>query len=538
MSQFATPGVYIREKNAFTTSVVAVATAVPAFIGYTEKALRGKYSLTNKPTRISSLPEFISLFGGAPRITYSIKSKGGEDYELKVDKNTKFNLYNSIRLFYSNGGGIAYIVSVGDYSKGVNAGDLDNEATLGGLSSLLTVPEPTMVLSPDALLAEEKDYYSFCQKMIKHCGNDTKSRVAILDVYNGDKERTYDDNDIITRFRTGVGNNFLNFGAAYYPYLNTTMVQANEIDYTNISNKGELVKILIREAEQTYLGSAGSDAPAPPAPDAGGPDDKKKGPAAPAPAGKRDLSSADPKMVEKFNITKAEIERINDASSNPKAVDTTLKMLSPTYKQVMNLLRDDMNILAPGGAMAGLYSLVDASVGVHKSPANVSLTGVVSPVLNMTNENQEDLNLPLTGKAVNAIRPFVGKGTLVWGARTLDGNSQDWRYINVRRTMIMIEQSVKIAVERYVFEPNEAKTWAMVKSSIDNFLNQQWQTGALVGTTPSDAFDVAIGLGITMSPIDILDGIMRVTIRVAVSRPAEFIELTFQQKLQESGGAA
>jgi phage tail sheath protein FI len=142
--------------------------------------------------------------------------------------------------------------------------------------------------------------------------------------------------------------------------------------------------------------------------------------------------------------------------------------------------------------------------------------------------------MPLNGKAINAIRSFIGEGVIVWGARTLDGNSQDWRYINVRRTLIMLEQSVKAAAKAYVFEPNDAGTWTTVKSMIENFLYQQWKSGALVGTKPTDAYSVHVGLGDTMTGDDILNGIMRITVLVAVSRPAEFIEITFQQQMQKS----
>ena len=123
---------------------------------------------------------------------------------------------------------------------------------------------------------------------------------------------------------------------------------------------------------------------------------------------------------------------------------------------------------------------------------------------------------------------------MVWGARTLDGNSQDWRYINVRRTLIYIEQSVKYAAKTYVFEPNDSGTWILVKSMITGFLNDLWKAGGLVGNSPADAYEVDVGLGSTMTPTDILDGIMRVSVKVAVSRPAEFIVITFEQKMQES----
>jgi len=95
---------------------------------------------------------------------------------------------------------------------------------------------------------------------------------------------------------------------------------------------------------------------------------------------------------------------------------------------------------------------------------------------------------------------------LVWGARTLDGNSQDWRYINVRRTLIMIEQSLKLACSAYVFEANDSGTWITIKSMINNFLDNLWKQGALAGAVPEEVFDVQIGLGTTMTPNDILDG--------------------------------
>jgi phage tail sheath protein FI len=128
----------------------------------------------------------------------------------------------------------------------------------------------------------------------------------------------------------------------------------------------------------------------------------------------------------------------------------------------------------------------------------------------------------------------VGEGVLVWGARTLNGNSLDWRYINVRRTMIMLEESCRLAAKAMVFEPNVSSTWVTIKSMIENFLTSVWKRGGLAGAVPADAFSVHVGLGETMTPEDILEGILRVTVLVAVSRPAEFIEITFQQQMQKS----
>ncbi|MCI1550340.1 MAG: phage tail sheath family protein, partial [Prevotella sp.] len=147
---------------------------------------------------------------------------------------------------------------------------------------------------------------------------------------------------------------------------------------------------------------------------------------------------------------------------------------------------------------------------------------------------QGDLNMPMNGKAVNAIRTFIGEGIKVWGARTLDGNSQDWRYINVRRTMMFLKESIENAAKVYVFEPNTANTWINVKSMLDNFLRSVWKRGGLAGATPEDAYEVHVGLGDTMISNDILNGIMRITVFMAMTRPAEFNEITFELQMQKS----
>ena len=149
-------------------------------------------------------------------------------------------------------------------------------------------------------------------------------------------------------------------------------------------------------------------------------------------------------------------------------------------------------------------------------------------------EDQMDMNVHTTGKSVNAIRSFIGKGTLVWGARTLDGNSNEWRYVPVRRLFIMVEESVKKATERFVFEPNDANTWSKVRAMIENFLTLQWRSGALAGPTPESAFYVRVGLNETMTALDILEGRMIVEIGMAAVRPAEFIILRFSHKMQEA----
>ena len=491
-----TPGVYIVEKNAFPNSAVEVATAVPAFIGYTDKAANGNESLENKPFRITSMAEYHAFFGGAPEPKFSLTEPAeGETPSMVVEgkkvvikrTDVPFTLYYHMLMFFGNGGGPCYIVSVGDYKKD----KIDPIALKGGIETLLKEQEPTIVLSPEAVQIPDVDLcYDVQTAILSHCGYKMRNRFALLDVFDGYKDRR-DGEDIINTFRSKIGAQFLDFGAVYYPWINTTVVQDSELSFKNLDN--EALKALLEVELKKF--------------------DESKQP-----------------------LIKEQIDKI-DTGLDPVAADTlhkTLLQISDAYKAVLKEAKRILNLLPPSAAMAGIYTMVDNTRGVWKAPANVSVNSVVSPAVNITHDDQEELNVPLNGKAVNAIRTFIGEGIKVWGARTLDGNSLDWRYINVRRTMIMLEESIKNATRAYVFEPNVAGTWINIKSMIENFLMGIWKRGGLAGASPEDAYSVHVGLGDTMTPENILEGILRVTVLVAITRPAEFIEITFQQQMQKS----
>lgn len=494
--KLATPGVYIEEKNAFPNSVAAISTAVPAFIGYTQSTSRKGQSLLNKAVRLTSFAEFLDIFGGASTTKYQIEEAtgdeidfeaGGKNYQLAPSSSSRYILFDSIRLYFANGGGTCYVVSVGSYSSPIS-----KKALEGGITPLISESEPTIVVIPEAVMLEEGDCYAVQQAMLMHCGQKMKNRFAVLDVYNGFQARSYDETDVITRFREGVGNNFLNFGAAYYPWVYTSIVQADEISFQNISNLDVLEAVLTAEIE-----TSGADA-------------------------------------KRASEAKLEVAKLADANANANSVNQTLNTISPLFRTILGRIRTLQNVLPPSAGIAGVYTMVDNSRGVWKAPANVGFNSVVSPSVKLTNEDQEDLNVTVTGKSVNAVRTFPGLGVLVWGARTLDGNSQDWRYVNVRRTLLFIEESIKNAARSYVYEANTSTTWSLMRSMISSFLTDLWNQGGLVGLTPEQAFDVQVGLGTTMTPNDVLDGIMRISVKVAISRPAEFIVITFQQKMQES----
>lgn len=507
MGEYKTPGVYIKEKNAFGNSVVEVETAIPVFIGLTEKAQNGATSLLNKPIRISSLTEFNNYFGGAPtpKFTLSIEDIKNDDESnyliclpdkkkktaLKVESPSKvYTLYYHMILFFANGGGTCYVVSIGDYQTGSLDKSIIKDSVFPELKKIQDI---TMLVVPEALqVTDWKDIYT---NLLGLC--DSKKYFVLLDVpMKGDET----EKDPATCFRDKIGSNNLQFAAAYYPWLETSVLSDNDITQDNIKWK----------KSPTLLPFFNWTPP-------------KEG----------DVFPLD-KYVSGLLDRKKDLEDNNAIKEIDKELHNALLQNWPEYSLMVKKVKDYLNLLPPSAAMAGVYTMVDNTRGVWKAPANVSVNYVNKPAIPITNADQEELNMPMSGKAINAIRSFPGEGVKVWGARTLDGNSQDWRYINVRRTMTFLEQSVKNAARAYVFEPNDANTWINMKCMIESFLRSVWKRGGLAGATPEDAYSVHVGLGDTMTPEDILEGIMRITVLVAISHPAEFIEITFQQQMQKS----
>ncbi len=553
-----TPRGYINEVNAFPGSVVEVATAIPAFIGYTEKASKNGNDLLNQPVRITSFQEYLLFFGGEfnPMFTLNPVANGvttkheitinGTKREIKYVTDHDAYMFYGIKLFFSNGGEACYIVSVGTYDKPGDVVRVSQDELLAGLQTLEKEPEPTMIVIPDAVKLEAKAYDLYKQ-VLAHCAM-MQNRVAIVDIFDGYKPRIRSSDatiDLITFFREKIGSEYLNYATAYYPWLNTNIVQNDKITFENLDSTVILSSILPElkvpdvlkgypDIENKFRSELLKDKPTELAAAliADNPDgttfvtDEKLN------------ASFDEVAFNSLDIEKSkEVKKLLDAYKDNKKRNfhEGLTAVSPTYSNLLDEIRAVINILPPSSAMAGIYTMVDNSRGVWKSPANISLNSVVKPTINITNEEQEDLNVDATsGKSINAIRTFPGIGTLVWGGRTLDGNSLDWKYINVRRTMIMLEQSIKMALQSYVFEPNDANTWDSVRSMIINFLTEKWKQGALTEASPDDAFDVQVGLGATMTGLDILDGKMLVSVKLAIVRPAEFIVVTFEQQMQKS----
>jgi len=227
---YKTPDVYVEEISLFPPSVAEVETAVPAFIGYTGKADEfGPDDLKNTPTKITSLLEYQSLFGGsAPvQVTEIVLDENSIVSSSKID--STFYMYDSLRMFFKNGGGKCYIISVGSYDDDVTKAHFE-----AGLSSLKKQDEPTIILFPDAVLLEN-DLYDLQQQVLKQCNN-LQDRFGVFDLLESNAtDATFDWEDGVNGFRDSVGINYLKYGAAYTPWLKSNL--GIDISYRDVKGK-------------------------------------------------------------------------------------------------------------------------------------------------------------------------------------------------------------------------------------------------------------------------------------------------------------
>ncbi len=210
-------------------------------------------------------------------------------------------------------------------------------------------------------------------------------------------------------------------------------------------------------------------------------------------------------------------------------VDSTYAAMYHPWIQVFDRSSNKADYIPPSGAVMGVYSRTDETRGVHKAPANevVFCTGL------KTNYNKDEQDI-LNPEGVNLIRALPGQGIRVWGARTASSNSA-FKYVNVRRLFIYVEESIKANTNWVVFEPNDATLWQRVQLSVSGFLDGLWRNGMLAGDSPATSYFVEIGPS-TMSRDDIMNGRLICNIGIAPSRPAEFVIFRVTQFTAEANG--
>lgn len=468
MAQYKTPGVYVKEENSFGSSIVSNETAVPVFIGFTEYARNAQGESLNKVEGSSIVYEPVRI---SSVLEYQ-NSFGGADetgriYVTETTDNIGGTTYSAENKNHDG---------TEDYQPGLMYPSVSNFFSNGGGNCYIISLGQYEDFSKE-LASTITDEMDFIKKAIEMAESATLILPTDL-IRFGDSEYY------------AWATEFTNFSGQekkYFTILDVVQKDPNNSVYnsTDIDQYRSHVAPEFPSYAGTYFPYLKSLT---------------------SYSYRSDLSNV---YLNEDPLTDSENATIEDVKS----------YLSTNY----------INMPA-SPFMAGIYSRLDNASGVWTPPANVAPTGVTGPSVSLTNKEQEDLNVDATaGKSINAIRSFTGKGTLVWGARTNDGNGLDWRYVNVRRLFISMETDISKALEAYVFKPNVHNTWVEVKTMIESYLLGLYNDGAFAGTTPGTSYQVQIGLGETMTEEDILNGYMRVSIQVAPVKPAEFIVLTFSQ---------
>ena len=601
--QYKTPGVETEEISTIAPSVAEVATAIPAFVGYT---LENRVS-PQGPKRIRSLAEFEQYFGGAyipERIDFpNWTPEKSDELEFEVPK---LLLWHCMQMYFANGGGPCWVNAIKIHRN--NHSLTIDESVLGEhLSAFEKISEPTLLVIPDAVNLADEKRKALYDAMLQQCKNQ-KDRFCIFDACGFSEHIASTHSEVNLRAYLPAGA-AASYGGAYYPWINCSprmygslspsysedehswtvedittlkstrqraqekLEQAEKIEKEAIarydraqeeSKKAEDIvneKTTKRDAQQQVMEQAIAEWKNSPGDTSL--ENKKRDSI-------RDFLKAHDELEQaEIDKAKADIDVTEAKTAKEEAIRIKTEATSaipketapqegtdkqaPTYyltkvkmseletttgtssEDQAKLWRHVQNIrvcLPPSAAIAGVYASVDRDRGVWKAPANVPLRGVIAPAVETSKKEHGEFNVDsVGGKSINVIRSNASGDVMVLGARTLDGNSNEWRYVSTRRFFLMVEESIANAIQWAVFEPNDANTWARVQSTIENFLTQKWREGALFGASPSDAFSVSIGLGRTMTSDDILNGVMNVRISMRVVTPAEVVVLKFSHKL-------
>jgi len=195
------------------------------------------------------------------------------------------------------------------------------------------------------------------------------------------------------------------------------------------------------------------------------------------------------------------------------------------WLRIRNAANGTDKLIPPGGHIAGIYARTDVTRGVHKAPANEVIRGLFLDPADPTRSFQVQVTKGeqdvLNPRGVNVLRYFPGRGNLVWGARTVT-TDPDWKYVNVRRLFIFVEESIEEATQWVVFEPNDEPLWARVRRSVGDFLTRLWMDGMLQGRSKEEAYFVKCDRT-TMTQADIDNGRLIMLIGIAPVKPAEFV---------------
>lgn len=512
MPTYLSPGVYMEEVSAGPKPIEAVGTATAAFVGFTETGP------LNQPTLITNWPQYTRTFGGFVAGAFTPQS---------------------IFSFFMNGGGNAYVVRIGTE----DVGDSTNGSGPAALpvsyarASLPAAEGKPALQIRSQLPAEEARDLSVEVSDATEPGEDLFKLEVLRD---GKVAETYDN---VTTKR-GPQN------VATLVKQQSKLILIEEVKgggQLAVPEKGRVglaseepppVPLVPEVTADNYVGDVGDRT------GFGGLEALEDVTMLVVP----DLMSAYQqgvlddeglKAVQLAMIAHCELmgdrvaildappglnaQKLKDWRMDFAGYDSKYATLYWPWIKVMDPATGKPTMMPPSGAIAGVWARNDETRGVHKAPANEIVRGAIALELNITKGEHDTLN-PV---GVNCIRAFPGQGIRIWGARTLSSDPE-WRYLNVRRLFNFVEKSILMGTNWVVFEPNDPALWDRVRRTIVMFLRRVWQTGALFGATPAEAFFVKCDE--ENNPAENRDvGILTVEIGIAPVKPAEFVVFRLSQ---------
>lgn len=573
MAEYLSPGVYVEEYDSGSVPMEGVSTSTAGFIGVTEKG-----PMEGAPVLVTNFSDFRRVFGG---------------YLSEVDFKDYRYLAYAVNQFFTNGGSRCFIKRVvpSDARFAVNTEDTDNAPlTVFAKDPGVWGNRITFTVTPSSKfrtqVLEVTEGNSGTKYRVKNASNfSVGDVVAFTDGKNRQTNRISSIDGDILMFELPVEGNVVDTNLV--PKKTLSSCEADiEIKYDNLIEKYEFVSLNVKSSDyiidklskselvvvgvkapeeiislyELITGSFTGDAyvinlfggtngtyEALSAKDFIG-EDKGPGdrtgiqafidnnmvsimavPGITDASVQMSLIAHCERVGNRFAILDIarEVRAVNDILNVRNIFDTQYAAMYHPWVKVMDPLSKNTAAIPPSGSIAGIYARNDNSRGVWKAPANEVVSGCVGLDCSYTVGEQDILN----PKGVNLIRSFVGQGIRVWGARTLSSNAS-WKYVNVRRLFIYLEESIRQNTNWVVFEPNDQVLWLRVRRTIEVFLSNVWKNGALAGGSEAEAFFVDIGPN-TMTQDDIDNGRLVCVIGVAPVKPAEFVIFRLTQKTNE-----
>lgn len=561
MAEYLSPGVYVEEFDSAGQPLAGVSTSTAGFIG-----LAGRGPVEGLPVLVTSMNDFKRNYGG-----YLSENQFG----------TYRYLAYAVDQFFTNGGSRAYVMRVAPSDAAIagNEGEVfhiaaKNPGAWGNAVQVFCEPASKAKTQIFEDLGDNKyrvknnagfnegDVVAFFDGAEKTYSKVVQSRDNIIELESALDGDVVDNGLLPVKVLSTVEFTvYVVYGDEVETYDNCSLnaTAANHVDKVTsrsalvqiqaVNNDADLVALFAEQSKLVITLAGGSDgsqggiSPGNYIGEDNGPG-KRTGiqafvdndqvsimaiPGVTDPAVQLALVAHCENLGSRFAVLDIPREKtkVPDVLTHRDMFDSSYAALYNPWLQVFDPLEKRNVFIPPSGSVAGVYARSDNTRGVEKAPANEVIRGCTGLDVQYNKGEQDILN----PKGVNLIRSFSGQGIRIWGARTTSSNAL-WKYINIRRLFIFVEESIKAGTNWVVFEPNDERLWARVHRTIDAFLTRVWRGGALMGSSPGDAFFIDISSN-TMTQDDIDNGRLICVIGIAPVKPAEFVVFRITQKTNE-----